>query len=63
MDPDSARGFSSHPGDVGGGGAIYPSSVNAADVDRAGRRHVLEQAQASAPVPLDRSAADSGNVP
>ena len=59
MDSDPARGFAPHPGDAGGGGAIHQSSVDAADVDRSGQRDVLERAKASAPLPLDRSAADS----
>src|SRR5206468_6754708 len=59
MDSGFARGFAPHPGDASGGGAIYQSSVDAADVDRSGRRDVLERANASAPLPLDRSAADS----
>src|SRR5215813_4993893 len=63
MDADPARCFSSHPGDAGGAGAIYQSSGHAADVDRQGGRDVLERAQASPPLPLDRSAADSGDVP
>jgi hypothetical protein len=33
MDAGPARGFSSHPGAAGGGSAIYPSSVDTADVD------------------------------
>jgi hypothetical protein len=49
MDSDSARGFALHPGDAGCGGAIHQSSVDAADVDRAGRRDVLESAKVSAP--------------
>src|SRR5207248_3605600 len=63
MDAGPARGFSSHPGDAGGGGAIHQSSVDATDVDREGGCDVLEQAKASAPLPLDRSAADSEDVP
>jgi len=59
MDSGSARGFAPHPGNAGCGGAIHQSSVDAADVDRSGRRDVLERANASAPLPLDRSAADS----
>ena len=59
MDSGSARGFAPHPGDAGGGGAIRQSSVDAADVDRSGQHDVLERAKASAPLPLDRSAADS----
>ncbi len=59
MDSHSAGGFAPHPGDAGGGGAIHQSSVDAADVDRAGRRDVLERAEASAPLPLDRSDANS----
>jgi len=59
MDSAPARGFALHPGDAGRGGAIHQSSVDAADVDRAGRRDVLEHAEASAPLPLDRFAADS----
>ena len=56
---DPGGGFAPHPGDAGGGGAIHQSSVDAADVDRSGQRDVLERAQASTPLPLDRSAADS----
>src|SRR6266481_5313641 len=59
MDSGSGRGFASHPGDAGGGGAIHQSSVDAADVDRSGQCDVLESAQGSAPLPLDRSAADA----
>ena len=59
MDSDSAGGFTPHPGDASGGGAIHQSSVDAADVDRTGQRDVLERVEASAPLPLDRSAADS----
>ena len=62
MDSDSARGFAPNPGHAGGSGAIRESSANAADVDRTGRRIVLERAEASAPLPLDRSAADSKDV-
>src|SRR5436190_416430 len=57
FDPD--RGFAPHPGNADCGGAIHQSSVDAADVDRSGQRHVLERAEASAPLPLDRFAADS----
>ena len=46
---DPARGFTPHPGNAGGGGAIHQSSVDAADVDRSGRRDVLERAESSAP--------------
>ena len=63
MDVGPARGFSSHPGDAGGGGAIYPSSVDAADVARPGRRDVLKSAKASASLSMDRPAPDSGDVP
>src|SRR6266481_3726123 len=59
MDSALAGGFASHPDDASGGGAIHQSSVDAADVDRSGRRDVLERANASAPLPLDRFAADS----
>src|SRR4029453_365420 len=59
MDSARARGFAPHPGDAGGGGAFHQSSVDAADVARSGRRDVLERANASAPLPLGRSAADS----
>ena len=59
MDSDPARGVSSHPRDAGGDGAIYQSSVDAADVDRSGQRDVLERAEASAPLSMDRFAADS----
>ena len=59
MDSNPARGFSPHPGDAGGGGAIHQSSVDAADVDRPRRRDVLERAKASTALPLDRSGADS----
>src|SRR5262249_19382950 len=44
MDSRRARGFSSHSGDAGGGGSIYQSSGDAADVDREGRRDVFERA-------------------
>ena len=63
MDPDCARGFAAHSGDAGGGGAVRQSSGDAADGDRAGRRNVLERAKSSAPLPLGRSTADSGDVP
>ena len=56
---DSGGGLAPYPGDAGGGGAIHQSSVDAADVDRSGQRDVLEHAEASAPLPLDRFAADS----
>ncbi len=59
MDSGSARRFAPYPGDAGGSGAIHQSSVDAADVDRTGQRDVLEHANASAPLPLDRFAADS----
>src|SRR6478672_9131317 len=63
MDSDFARGFAPNPGDAGGSGAICESSADAADVDRTGRRVLLQRAEASAPLPLDRSAADSRDVP
>ena len=56
---DSGGGLAPYPADASGGGAIRQSSVDAADVDRSGRRDVLEHAEASAPLPLDRLAADS----
>ena len=56
---DPTRGFAPHPGYAGGGGAIHQSSVDAADVNRSGRRDVLKSAKACAPLPLDRFAADS----
>ena len=59
MDSALAGGFARHPGNAGCGGAICQSSVDATDVDRSGRRDVLERAEASAPLPLDRFAADS----
>ena len=59
MDSDSSGGFAPHPGNAGCGGAIHQSSVDAADVDRSGRRDVLARANASAPLPLDLFAADS----
>jgi hypothetical protein len=59
MDFDSPPGFSPVPGDAGGFGAIHKSSVDVADVDRSGQCDVLERAKAPAPLPLDRSAADS----
>ena len=59
MDSNSARGFAPHPGNAGCGGAIHQSSVDAADVDRSGQRDVLERANASASLPLDRFAAHS----
>ena len=55
MDSDSA-GFAPNPGNAGGNGAIRESSADATDVDRS---DVLESATVSAPLPLDRSAADS----
>jgi len=55
MDSAVAGGFAPHPGDAGGGSAIYQSSVDPADVDRTGRRDVLESSEAPAPLPLDRS--------
>src|SRR5437764_6869694 len=54
MDSGSAGGFAPHPGDASGGSAIHQSSVDATDVDRSGQRGVLECANASAPLPLDR---------
>ena len=63
MDPDPARGFAPHPSNAGCGGSLHQSSVDAADVDRSGQRDVLERAKASAPLPLDRFAADSRDVP
>src|SRR5439155_14808470 len=59
MDSALARGFAPYPGDAGGGGAIHQSSVDAADVDRSGQRRLREGAKVSAPLPLDRFAADS----
>ena len=59
MDSNSARGFAPHPGNAGCGSAIHESSVDATDVDRSGRRDVLGRANASTPLPLDRSAADA----
>src|SRR5206468_10240359 len=59
MDSGSDCGFAPHSGDAGGGGAIHQSYVDAADVDRSGRRDVLERAEAPASLPLDRFAADS----
>ena len=59
MDSDLAGGFAPYPGDAGGGGAIHQSSVDAADVDRSGRRNVLARAEGSASLPLDRSPADA----
>ena len=59
MDFAPARGFPPDPANAGGGGAIHESSVDVADVDRSGQCDVLERAKASAPLPLDRSAADS----
>ena len=59
MDSALAGGFASHPGDAGGDGAIHQSSVDAADVDRSERRDVFKRAEASAPLPLGRSAANS----
>ncbi len=58
-DSAPACGFTPHPGDPGGGGAFHQSSIDAADVDRAGQRNVFEQANVSAPLPLDRFAANS----
>jgi hypothetical protein len=59
MDSARAGGFAPHPADAGDGGAIHQSSVDAADVNRSGRRDVLKSAKASASLPLDRFAADS----
>ena len=59
MDSALARGFARYPGDASGGSAIHQSSVDATDVDRSGQRDVLESAEASTPLPLDRSAANS----
>ena len=59
MDSVLAGGFAPYPGDASGGGAIHQSSADAADVDRSEQRDVLERAKASAPLPLDRFAADS----
>ncbi len=59
MDSALAGGSAPYPGDASGGGAIHQSSVDAADVDRTDRRDVLESAEGSAPLPLDRSAAHS----
>ena len=59
MDSGSARGFAPDPGNASGGGAIHQSSVDTADVDRTGHRRVLERAETSAPLPLDRSGADA----
>ena len=59
MDLAAARGFAPHPGNAGGDGAIHQSPADAADDDRPRQRDVLERAKASAPLPLDRSAADS----
>src|SRR4029453_3917580 len=42
MDSAPACGFTPHPGDAGGGGAFHQSSIDAADVDRAGQRKVFE---------------------
>jgi hypothetical protein len=58
MDSDSARGFAPNPGNAGGSGAIRQPSADAADVDRTGRRDVLESDKVSAALSLDRSAAD-----
>src|SRR5437016_14238158 len=63
MDSRSARGFAPYPGDASGSGAIHQSSIDAADVDRSRQRDVLERAKGSAPLPLDRSAADPWDVP
>src|SRR3989440_12437311 len=54
MDSAHAGGFAPYPGDASGGGAIRQSFVDVADVDRTGRRDVLEHAEACAPLPLDR---------
>ena len=59
MDFAPARGFPPDSGDAGGGGAIHKSSADIADVNRSGQGEVHERAKASAPLPLDRSAADS----
>ena len=63
MDSGSARGFATHPGDASGGGAIRQSSGDATDVDRESGCDVLERAEASAPLSVDRSAADYEDVP
>ena len=59
---DRPRGFAPHSGDASGGGAIHQSSGDTADVDRSEQRDVLARAEASAPLPLDFFAADSGDV-
>jgi len=59
MDSDPARGFAPHPAGASGRRAIHQSSVDAADINRSGPRDVLECAKGPAPLPLDRSAADS----
>ena len=59
MDSAPACGFTPHPGDAGGGGTFHQSSIDAADVDRAEQRKVFERANVSAPLPLDRVAANS----
>src|SRR5450432_3542660 len=60
MDSDPACRSAPHPGDAGGGGAIHQSATNAPHVDRSG---FLKRTKGSAPLPLDRSAADSRDVP
>ena len=57
MDSDSARGFAPNPGDAGGSGAIRQSSVTLPMlIDQGGA--MFSRRQRSAPLPLDRSAAD-----
>lgn len=60
MDPDPARGFASRPGDASSGRAVRESAGDAADVHRSDG---LEWAKGSVTLPLDRFAADSGDVP
>src|SRR6266403_1778871 len=60
VDSDPACRSAPHPGDAGGGGAIHKSATNAPHVDRPGLRR---RTKSSPPIPLDRSAADSRDVP
>src|SRR5205809_4053178 len=60
MDSGPARGLASYPGNTGGGRAIHKSATNAPHVDRPGLR---KRTKGSAPLPLDRSTADSRDVP
>src|SRR5438270_634170 len=60
MDSDPACRSAPHPAGAGGDGAIHKSATNAPHVDRPGLR---KRTKGSAPLPLDRSGADSRDVP